>query len=204
MNNKIKETEEFVMVVPTTILWKAGYFQGFNSNVNLFLELLKNPENFQFKKRNEIESDPSFKQIIPYIVITYNNTILSYQRGKLQSEKRLMGSYSIGFGGHISVMDVNLFEVTYKEAMLRELYEEVIIESKYSEKIFGFINDDSNEVGKVHFGIIHIIELDNKNVKPKEKSINKLKFVTIQNLIEHYTYYENWSKICIDNIKHLI
>lgn len=165
------------------------------------MELLKNAE---FKKRVEVESDPAYKQIIPYVILVHHSEVFSYCRGKLLNEARLLGNYSIGIGGHISISDLNLFNMPYEVAMQREVYEEVDISSTYADRIVGLINDDTNDVGKVHLGIVHALTLQERQVKAKEKSINEAQFLSIKQLAQDVDRYENWSRICINNIDKII
>lgn len=151
-----------------------------------------------------MEINPIYKQIIPYVILSHNRTIFSYRRGKLLGEKRLLGNYSIGVGGHISACDRNLFDHTYKEAMRRELNEEMEIASPYKEYTAALLNDDSNEVGRVHFGMVHILCLDKPLVKPREKSMNEPAFVDQTALLKNIDKYENWSQICIRNIERIL
>jgi len=86
----------------------------------------------------------------------------------------------------------------------REINEEVVIESPYTQRVVALLNDDSNDVGKVHFGVVHVLTLDKPLVKPREKSINETKFLAISELQKDVEKFENWSKICIQNIQRLI
>ena len=120
-------------------------------------------------QRKLAETDPAFKQLIPYVIVTYNNTIFSYRRRKLLSEQRLLSNYSIGVGGHISTDDLTFFSQTYEDGLLRELNEEIGIKDNFSERIVALLNDDSNDVGKVHFGIVHVLQVDSDNLGVKVK-----------------------------------
>ncbi len=130
--------------------------------------------------------------------------VFVYRRGKLLAEKRLHGNYSLGIGGHISVTDPGLFGTSYDDGLKREINEEVTIESQYTQRVVALLNDDTNEVGKVHFGVIHILSLEKPLVKPREKSINETKFLGINELQNNIDGFENWSKICIQNIRQLL
>ena len=85
--------------------------------------------------------------------------MFSYARGKGQGESRLHDKWSIGIGGHISSVD-NSENEPYRDGMRRELEEEVMIDTPYSERCVGLINDDESEVGKVHLGVVHIFDVD--------------------------------------------
>ena len=191
------------MVLPASTLWRGGYFEGLCFNLDSYLPTIEGQE-IDFRPRAEMENDPHYKQIIPYVIISHNDTVFSYRRGKLLGEKRLMGSYSIGVGGHISSSDRNLLHTSYDRGMRRELSEEVDIGSPYSEHIAALLNDDSNDVGSVHFGMVHILCLEEPIVKPREKSMNEPAFVDRHHLLENIDKYENWSQICISNIAKIL
>jgi predicted NUDIX family phosphoesterase len=133
-----------------------GYFQGFCDSPEKYISDLFNPDFVSYKPRPEMEEDPSFKQLIPYVVFRYQTPdgetqLFSYARGKGQGESRLHDKWSIGIGGHISSVD-NSENEPYRDGMRRELEEEVMIDTPYSERCVGLINDDESEVGKVHLG----------------------------------------------------
>jgi len=138
--------------------------------------------------------------------------LFSYQRGKKLGEPRLFEKYSIGIGGHISSDDPSLFlsKKTFRiwdliiESVKREIKEEIGLEDGYDLNIEALLNDDTNAVGKVHFGIIFLAKIiDNQKIE-KEQSINDAKFRTIQEIKNNSEKYENWSKICITEIDKLM
>ena len=130
--------------------------------------------------------------------------MLSYRRGARSSEGRLTGNRSIGIGGHVSVSDPNLFSSSYIEATIRELQEELVIDTDYTIRLVAMLNDDSNEVGKVHFGLIHLLEVCEQKIKSNEQEISDLKFLSIQQLVRTIDSYENWSQICIRQLNFLL
>ena len=119
-------------------------------------------------------------------------------------KKRLLGNRSIGVGGHISVDDPGLFGTTYEEGMKRELHEEVEIATPFTDRRAALINDDSNEVGRVHFGVVHILNLGIPAVRPREKSINEVRFDPADRLKAETGEYETWSQICIGALPGLL
>ncbi|MDD2716297.1 MAG: hypothetical protein PHW04_10450 [Candidatus Wallbacteria bacterium] len=189
--------DELIMVIPKSAFDQLGCFQGFNANYKKYVDYIN--EHYEIKKRGSVENDPNYKQIIPYALLTHDKKVCIYKRGKQLSEERLKFNYSLGFGGHISFEDSNLFNSTYKEGMLREVNEELKLNSHYQEKIVGLINDDSNDVGKVHLGIVHVFNLTSPEVRKKEKSINEVSVVDISFVKDNYNMFETWSQICIDN-----
>lgn len=154
--------------------------------------------------------DTNYKQIIPYIMLKYKDSVFTYVRGNGSREKRLKMKYSIGLGGHIEDnKDRNLFTLEnsfayYFHAAEREIQEEVNLNSSYDDKIVALINDDSNEVGKVHFGVCHIWELDKPEISPKETSISNGKFYKIEDLEMLTTNLENWSLFAKDILMNYI
>lgn len=193
---------EFVMVIKTSLLDELGAFQGLNFEIENYLERIYS-EHF-FINRKDAENDYSYKQIIPYVILNYNKMIVSYMRGKLTGEKRLKNKYSIGIGGHVTLDDQNLFNTPLYEARHREIREEVVIKTNFTERAVALINDDSNNVGRVHLGIVYVFELEEPNVNKKEKSINKLEFVLKDTLKKNILKYESWSQICIKDINKIL
>jgi predicted NUDIX family phosphoesterase len=199
-----KYLEEYVLAFPTQLLEQMGKFQGVSFELKKYFDIIHNPKNHTFLKRKDVENNPAYKQLIPYALLHCGNDVFVYRRGKLLDEKRLLGNYSLGIGGHISVTDPGLFSTTYEDGLKREINEEVTIESPYTQRAVALLNDDSNEVGKVHFGVIHVLTLEKPLVKPREKSINETKFVAMSELQKDVEKFENWSQICIQNIQRLI
>src|SRR6266436_1214647 len=125
---------------------EIGVFHGFlgdSPRVEKYISRLLDPKNLRYRPRSEMETDPSFKQIIPYVVLNHGGQVFHYTRGKRATESRLQALRSIGVGGHISADDSNLFDSPYREAMFREVAEEVCLETKYIERCAGLINDDT-------------------------------------------------------------
>jgi len=198
------DLDEHVMVIPTKVLLEAGSFQGISFDTQKIIELIEDPKITLFKRRKDVEEDQNYKQVIPYVILRHKESIFSYRRGKLLKEKRLLGNYSIGIGGHISLYDENLFSETYKQGMEREINEEIVIDAEYRKDLVAILNDDTNEVGRVHFGIIYVFRLNRPVIIPKEKSINEARFLKISELKKNIVKYENWSQICISNIDEII
>src|SRR5579863_2870034 len=127
------KSAERVLVVPTTVFHEIGVFQGFQREVERYLPRLLDPTHLSFRLRSEAETDPSFKQLIPYVVLRCGKLLFHYTRGQGGTEARLRALRSIGVGGHISAEDVSLSGDAYREGMLREIAEEVYLETTYRE-----------------------------------------------------------------------
>jgi predicted NUDIX family phosphoesterase len=188
---------ERVLVVPTQLFRDLGYFQGFCGETARYLDGLFDPEQMSFRPRSEVEEDPSYKQLIPYVLLKHGDTLFQYTRGKGQGEGRLHAKRSVGIGGHISAEDARGAVHPYDEGMRRELDEEVAVETKYRERCVGLINDDQTEVGKVHLGVVHLFELDEPRVRPREDDLAEAGFQPIQQILANLDRFETWSQIVV-------
>lgn len=195
--------DENVLVFPRSVFEKLGVFQGFRSDVNHYLPTILDERNNSFQPRTRAETDPTYKQIIPYVVVTDGKSILHYVRGKKAGEQRLVAKGSIGIGGHINDEDHSLFAVglqAFQEAVQREVCEELAIEGTFDAKPVGLINDDSTEVGRVHFGVVHVLFRTPDKVKKNEQVITQVEFVPIEELKAKREHMETWSQLCLDNL----
>lgn len=194
---------EKVMVVPTEIFHKLGHFQGFTADVDRYVETLLDPANLSFRPRGEVEIDPSFKQLIPYVLFLHENgdgrkTIFEYVRGKGVGEGRLKSKRSVGIGGHISSDDVGVGSThPFEEGMRRELEEEVAIDTPYTTRCVGMINDDETEVGKVHLGMVYLFEVESPNVEINEDELIESGFKPVDELLADLDGFETWSSITL-------
>jgi predicted NUDIX family phosphoesterase len=200
--------EEQVLVVERKVLEQAGMFQGLTFDVADRLDHLLAQGVPRFMSRSQAETDPNYKQIIPYVILTHSGKVLSYVRGKRAGEARLIGNRSIGIGGHINPIDsVPLFNTdfheVYRAAVEREVAEEVSIQTTHTDRVVALLNDDSTEVGQVHLGIVHLWELTSPNVTKNEQMITQLNFMTIPELQGVKDTLETWSSLCLDHIEEM-
>jgi predicted NUDIX family phosphoesterase len=195
---------EHVLVVPTEVFHRLGHFQGFSGEVDRYLAELLRPVHIRYRPRSEMEQDPGFKQLIPYVIFRHRDaagrtTVFQYTRGKGQGEGRLHSKRSIGVGGHISADDAGRSETAdpYREGLRRELEEEVHIDSPYRDQCVGLINDDETEVGRVHLGVVHIFDVDRPAVQPREVDLVDCGFRPADELVADLSRFETWSQICL-------
>jgi predicted NUDIX family phosphoesterase len=202
--------EERVLCFKRSLLEEAGLFQGLSLEVAKYLALLDTPSNLIYLNRSEAETDRRYKQIIPYVLIVSNDRVLHYRRGSGGGETRLHGKLSIGIGGHISEQDNSLFSegpVGYFDAMRREVKEEVGIEPAGESAVkstVAAINDDSTEVGYVHFGVVHVIRVGSEKAAGGRKGILAPEFIPIAEAARKAANYESWSRLCLENIEALL
>lgn len=198
---------ENVLVIRRSLFDELGSFQGLNFEPQKYLKaLLSRGSNF-FISRPEAEIDPSYKQIIPYALISFENTVLHYVRGKKAGEQRLVAKGSVGIGGHMNESDESLFaldEHAYRTGVEREVNEEIMIATSFEDRIVALLNDDSTEVGRVHLGIVHVFKLKEPNVQKREAMITGLTFLTKEELMGRRESLETWSQICVDSLDQLL
>jgi predicted NUDIX family phosphoesterase len=195
--------DELVLCIPRALFDEIGAFQGIQADIARYVPRILEPAHTTFIPRSKAEQDPSWKQIIPYILIRKGNTLLHYVRGKGSGEKRLVSMGSIGIGGHINHGDVSLFLGRldfYEEALQRELHEELRMDGRFVTRPIALINDDSTAVGQVHLGVVHLCDLTDENVSKGEACITDLRFLTAPELLARRDQMETWSQICLDFI----
>ena len=200
----IVETEQ-VLVVPTALFHELGHFQGFCRQIDRYLDVLLDPANISYRPRRQMEQDPSFKQLIPYVLFRHTDIggqqlVFQYTRGSGMGEGRLHRKRSVGIGGHIAVTDadgVASSAAPYEEGMRRELAEEVFIGTPYDAHCVGLINDDQTEVGTVHLGIVHRFDVIEPAVRPREAEIIDAGFQPVEQILAELSQYETWSQICM-------
>ena len=126
-------------------------------------------------------------------------SVFQYVRGKGMGENRLHQKRSIGVGGHISAEDQGRHsDDTYREGMLRELNEEVVLRTTFTERCIGLINDDFTEVGRVHLGIVHRLDVVEPSVFSNESDLIESGFMPLNELQKHREQMESWSAISLD------
>lgn len=196
--------DEQVLVVERKVLEQIGLFHGLTTNVQSYLSVLFDSSVLRFMPRPQAEKDPSYKQLIPYVIISHDGKYLTYVRGKRAGETRLVGNRSIGIGGHINPIDneIPLFDTNYRElynnAVEREVAEEISIEAGHTDSIIALLNDDTTEVGSVHLGVVHHWLLDSSAVIKREQMITQMEFMTPAELNEVRDSMETWSQFCLD------
>jgi predicted NUDIX family phosphoesterase len=199
--------EENVLVIRRSLFDELGSFHGLNFEPEKYLKAILSRGNNFFIPRPEAETNPAYKQIIPYALIAFEKTVLHYVRGKKAGEQRLVAKGSIGIGGHMNETDESLFamdEQAYRAGVEREVNEEIKIEAPFEDRIVALLNDDSTEVGRVHLGIVHIFKLKQPKVQKREGMITGLTFLTKAELLSRRESLETWSQICLDSLGRLL
>ena len=199
--------DESVLVIKRELFDEIGTFQGISTEIDKYLPAFLNPSNNFFIHRELAEDDPTHKQIIPYAIFKHGDKFLKYLRGKKSGEQRLASKSSIGIGGHINQDDFNsssLEKDTYLTGIEREINEELIINCDYNNLPIALINDDSNDVGQVHLGVVHLFDLESDQVEAGEANIENLEFLSSEDLLREKDDLESWSQICVDHLDEII
>jgi predicted NUDIX family phosphoesterase len=197
--------DEMILVAPRKEVFnnETLTFQGVNSDEETLKIIVSNIANtFSVMRRGDAEENPEFKQPIPYCVIKRGNEVYVYERLQGGGETRLHNQLSLGVGGHMNKFETDDFYEQLSVNLERELDEELLIDGKrLSLDTIGLINDDENEVGKVHIGLLVIAELEkNATVSVRETDQLKGEWISIENLpyADTYERLESWSKFVTD------
>ena len=180
-------SEEMILVVPRAELDRLGSFQGLHFDVDRYLSAFLTPPVPRFMRRSTAETDPAFKQIIPYAIFTHAGRVLSYVRGSKGGEKRLAAKRSIGIGGHMNDSDIVTAEfdlAAYQQALQREISEELRINTTYRQRPVALLNDDSTDVGQVHIGVVHVFECDSDAIQSGETELTGMEFLHKERLLQ--------------------
>lgn len=158
-----------------------------------------------FISRPEAEGDPAFKQIIPYQLFCCKNRYFVFQRGAKVGEKRLSGRLSLGIGGHINDKDTNgntLSHHDFHQALIRERDEELLCPVDIPTTFAGWINDESDEVGKVHLGAVYICQVNNQtdiSIRPNGEDLHTIGWLSKKEILTRRNEFEKWSILALES-----
>jgi predicted NUDIX family phosphoesterase len=188
--------DELILVVKQRHLFPDGAWNGLQPvDMQDYLHLIKMHQ--EFHPRGLMENDPSYKQIIPYLIFKHKDRYFLMERKAKASEKRLKNKLTLGIGGHIRKDDMQTNSIF--DWARREFHEEVDYEGSFAIKPLGILNDDSNEVGKVHVGFVFLLEGDSAEISVKSelksgKLVNKKECVAAQDRME------SWSQLVLEQL----
>ena len=191
---------ERVLVVKTEILNK--YIENIDGLIQENREEIVKTivDCHEFMDRPLAEEDPSFRQIIPYVILTQGDKVFTTRRLNKGTETRLHGKLSIGIGGHINPVDEAEREKVLMQGLERELSEEVFIEKRGELVPLGVINDAADGVGSVHLGLCFKMEVQGE-VRVKETEKLEGLWMSVDELMERSEYMEGWTKIAVEALK---
>lgn len=197
--------DEQIIVVPRTTLFdnETNAFNGFLSKSDVKGDNIFNSlSHYEVERRGDMEENPDYKQLISYCLLeNQNGEILVYERLSGGGEERLHGQSSIGVGGHMNdVVGADSINEVLRVNAQRELEEEVGLSTEDSQNMeyIGFINDDNNDVGKVHMGVVFKITVNSNDVEAKETDTLRIKWIE-KGKIESYDDFETWSALILQD-----
>lgn len=205
---------EFVWVVKRAELFDLHTPHGFLSLAQARDEVERYVDRARgrgfFVERRHAEQDSSLKQIIPYNVIVRGTDVLLLQRSKKGGDARLFDKLSIGAGGHVNPEDAPAAAPGAASAdpiaacARRELDEELVIERVAEFEPIGVINDDTNAVGSVHFGVVHVARVTG-DVRVRETELLSARFVSQDELerlaADPAVNLESWSRLIVPSLR---
>ncbi len=193
-NQQPKYHDEHILVVRRSHLFLQGDWHGLaDIDFDHYMHIIDHKK--EFHPRSLMETDPTFKQIIPYLIFTHDNKFFLMQRCTTASEMRLQNKLSLGIGGHIRQEDLN--ETSLFSWATREFHEEVTYSGNLSVKPLGILNDDSNDVGKVHIGFVLLLTGDSSDISVKSE-LKSGTLVSLEECIAQKEHMETWSQFVVD------
>ncbi|MEJ7540543.1 NUDIX domain-containing protein [Staphylococcus intermedius] len=199
--------DEQITVVPRRLLFEeeALAFNGFlDQSEENGQKIYEKLSQYEVKRRGDMEEDPSFKQLISYCLIeNEHDELLVYERLSGGGEARLHGNASIGVGGHMNdVPEARNIDEVIKTNASRELEEEIgiKIDDETPLEFIGFINDDHNEVGQVHIGVVFKVKVQQQDVEVRETDTLKIQWQPISQ-INDTSVFESWSALILEQLK---
>ncbi len=189
---QIKSNDEMILVVKREYLFPNGSWEGLRTDqLAHCLETIATQS--EFHPRSLMENDPTYKQIIPYLIFQHKSKFFLMQRKASASETRLQSKYSLGIGGHMRLEDFQQGPDLFSWAR-REFEEEVAYTGNLEILPIGVLNDDSNSVGQVHLGLVLLLSGDCADISVK----SELKNGQLLSMIECFDYVhkmETWSQM---------
>lgn len=191
---------EWIAGVERKFLFDGKYWTGFKKiDEQEIFDLLS--KHLEFRPRNEeTEKDETFKQIIPYFLVKKEDKYFTSMRKAKGGDSRAHGFRLIGFGGHLRKEDI---KGAMKDWLEREFGEEIKAQEIKDINFIGIVNDDSdavNGIGRVHFGLIFIVNVDSEVSINEEEKFEKGEFKTLEELKFLSNEMESWSRIVIENL----
>lgn len=154
-------------------------------------------QHFLQMRRGDAEENVAFKQIIPYFIFRQNAQYFLMQRANTAGEARLKNKMTLGIGGHLRIDDMR--NVPVSEWGMREFHEEVVFGGGIKITPFGIINDERNAVGKVHLGLVFIVDGLGGDISVRSE-LKSGGLVSLAEIQKNYDNLETWSQIVVDHL----
>ena len=213
---------EFVFVLPRSALFPDFYPHGLvrfqdgpaaeaSCASRVAFEAVIARDGF-FVERAMAERTPAWTQVIPYTLVQCGERVLLTRRTKNGGEARLHDKHSIGIGGHVNPIDLEtsarlgVVRNPLAAGAQREIEEELDVRGAYELRPVGLLNDDSNSVGAVHVGVVHVMRVDGQ-VEVREREQLEGRLVTpreLRELAERGANLETWTKLLLPHLEELL
>jgi predicted NUDIX family phosphoesterase len=191
----VSDPVERILVVPRALVPDEGGWYGLRADgLESFLDVVA--RHGRFEPRAEMELDPSFKQIIPYLVLRDGDRYFLMRRTRAGTDARLHDRWSIGVGGHIDPGDEGL-----SGGLRREWREELIADFEPPFTPVALLNDDTTEVGAVHLGVVVMADAAGRPVAIRETHKLSGAFATAAEVAAGAEHLETWSRIVFDALE---
>ena len=189
---------EQVLCVKREDIFPDGAWHGFVSE-GLERHQAVIREHHVFMPRADVEDDPNYQQIIPYVVFRHDDRYFLTHRLRASSERRLRKQYSLGLGGHINPGDLEGGD-PIQDGLKREWEEEVIYEGSFEAHLIGLLNDESSPVSKVHLGVVFLVDGDRPEITIRETDKLAGELLTLNEMRIYYLGMESWSQMVYDRL----
>jgi len=146
-----------------------------------------------YEPRAAMERDPSFKQIIPYLVLRDGPRWFLMQRTAAGGDERLHHRYSIGVGGHLNPGDGGLLG-----GLRREWTEELEAAFVPAFELVALLNDDTTDVGSVHLGAVYVADAGGRPVSIRETHKLSGAFADEPAVAAVVDRMESWSRLTFE------
>ncbi|HEY7737385.1 MAG TPA: hypothetical protein VH813_11370 [Candidatus Limnocylindrales bacterium] len=182
-------TEEQVYVVPrAAVMGRPGWHGLRTEAVASFIDVINRLGDY--RPRPEMERDPEWKQVIPYLVLRDGDRYFLMRRTRAGGDARLHDRYSIGVGGHLNPGDGGL-----DRGLVREWQEELVADFVPRFELVGLLNDDTTDVGRVHLGVVYVADAAGRPVAVRETHKLSGAFAPVHEVAAVEDRLETWSQL---------
>ncbi len=196
-------TDEQVLVVPTTVvsegLGGGRAWHGIRPAAETAVADVVR-EHGTFRARSAVETDPSWKQVIPYPILRDGPRWFLMRRTRAGGDARLHDRYSIGVGGHVNPAD-GARDGDLSTALRREWTEELEVAFVPAFRFVGLLNDDTTDVGAVHLGLVYEGDAAGRPVAIRETEKLSGGFVDTAAVGAVADLLETWSRLAFEFIE---